>query len=68
MRDVRPKLATREEVAEYLGVPAATLTQWAHRKKGPRYVRIGRYARYSWEDVESWLAQQAVGGAERGAA
>lgn len=55
-------LATRAEVAEYLGVPPTTLTQWAHRDKGPAYVRIGRHARYRWSDVEKWLDQQQRGG------
>lgn len=63
MRDERP-LATRVQVAEYLNLPAGTLTQWAHRGIGPKYKRVGRHARYSWSDVDSWLAQQQeVGGA-----
>jgi excisionase family DNA binding protein len=62
MQDTRP-LASRSEVATYLGIPAATLTQWAHRGIGPAYVRIGRHARYRWSDVEAWLVQQASGGA-----
>jgi excisionase family DNA binding protein len=61
MRDTKP-LAGREEVAEYLGVPVLTLVSWAHRSKGPAYIRVGRYARYRWSDVESWLAQQVRGG------
>jgi excisionase family DNA binding protein len=55
-------LATRTEVAEYLGVPTATVNMWAHRGKGPKYVRIGRHARYRWADVEAWLDQQTQGG------
>jgi excisionase family DNA binding protein len=61
MRDV-PPLASRAEVAAYLGVPAATLTQWAHRGTGPRYTRIGRHAKYAWSDVDVWLEQQPAGG------
>lgn len=53
----RRALATREQVAEYLGVPATTLAQWAHRGIGPAYVRVGRYARYAWSDVDAWLEQ-----------
>lgn len=55
-------LATRKEVAEYLGVPAATLDQWASRGVGPRYHRVGKHARYRWSDVDKWLELQAGGG------
>lgn len=63
MKDARVgRLATRDEVAEYLGVPPATLRQWAYRDKGPRYVRVGRHVRHDWGDVERWLAEQETGG------
>jgi excisionase family DNA binding protein len=55
-------LATRAEVAQFLGVPPGTLTQWAHRGVGPKYTRVGRHARYSWSDVEHWLERQNTGG------
>jgi excisionase family DNA binding protein len=56
------RLATRAEVAEYLGVPSGTLTQWAHKGTGPRYTRVGRHARYRWSDVDKWLEKQSTGG------
>jgi excisionase family DNA binding protein len=59
--NTRP-LASRPQVAEYLGVPVATLEQWAHKNSGPRYARVGRHVRYRWEDVEAWLAEQEQGG------
>lgn len=58
MLDTQP-LATRKEVAEYLGVPPTTLDQWASRGSGPRYHRVGRHARYRWSDVDKWLELQA---------
>lgn len=61
MRDTRP-LASRSEVAAYLGLPVATLSQWAHRGAGPRYKIIGRHSKYAWPDVEAWLEQQHGGG------
>lgn len=61
MKDMRP-LASREEVAAYLGVPPQTLAIWAHRSKGPKYIRIGRHAKYDWGDVECWLREQPVHG------
>ncbi len=58
------RLATRAEVAKYLGVPPATLTAWAYRNKGPRYRLVGRHARYDWADVRRWLDAQQQGGGE----
>lgn len=59
----RRPLATPEEVADYYGVPVATLYQWRHRGVGPRASKVGRHVRYRWEDVEKWLDQRAGGGA-----
>lgn len=50
--------ASRDEVADYLRVPATTLAQWAHKGKGPKYSRVGRHTRYRWADVERWLDEQ----------
>lgn len=61
MRDIRP-LATPEQVAEYYGIPVATLYQWRLRAKGPRASKVGRHLRYRWADVEKWLDAQATGG------
>ena len=66
-RSQRPEpLASRGEVAAYLGVPATTLDQWASGGTGPAYIRVGRHARYRWSDVEDWLQTQRVtpGGVE----
>lgn len=59
----RDRLASRKEVAEYICVSESTLAQWAYRKKGPKYRIIGRHARYSWADVDKWIAAQESGGA-----
>lgn len=57
------RLASRPEVANYLGVPVATLVRWAYVRTGPKYRKVGRHARYSWQDVDRWLATQETGGA-----
>lgn len=57
------RLASRTDVAEFLGVPVATVTAWAHKRVGPPYRIVGRHARYRWNDVEAWLASQESGGA-----
>jgi excisionase family DNA binding protein len=56
------RLASRSEVADFLGVPVATLVRWAYTRTGPPYKIIGRHARYRWADVEAWLAQKESGG------
>lgn len=55
----RRALATPEEVAEYYGVPVATLYQWRHRGLGPRSSKVGRHVRYRWEDVERYIDEKA---------
>ncbi|MDP9329835.1 MAG: hypothetical protein M3P11_04235 [Actinomycetota bacterium] len=32
-----------------------TLEEWAYRRTGPKYLRLGRHARYRIRDVEAWL-------------
>lgn len=56
----RRKLATAEEVADYLGVPLATIYQWSSRGGGPRLIKVGRHLRARWDDVEKWLDAQTI--------
>lgn len=49
-------LATGAQVAELFGVPEKTLTEWRCRGIGPKYLKIGRYVRYRWPDVDAWLS------------
>jgi excisionase family DNA binding protein len=53
--ETRERLLTVEELADYLGVPIATLYQWRHRREGPPGFRVGRYIRYQRTDVEQWI-------------
>ncbi len=60
----RVPLGSTEEVAAYLGdIPVKTLIQWRYKGTGPKYVKVGKYVRYRWSDVDAWLAGQerAVG-------
>ena len=52
---------TRPEVAERLRVPEKTLAQWAVKKTGPRYAKLGRHVRYRLADVEAWEDEQIRG-------
>lgn len=63
MAEGRRPLASVAEVSVYLRVPVSTIYQWRYRGVGPRAVRVGRYLRYRWEDVERWLEQQGRGSA-----
>lgn len=55
----RERLATIEEVAEYLGKTVNSLYVMRHRGTGPRSSKVGRTVRYRWSDVEKWLDEQA---------
>jgi hypothetical protein len=51
---------TRQQLAERLQLPPKTLDEWAARGIGPRYARIGKYARYRLSDVIAWENEQFV--------
>jgi excisionase family DNA binding protein len=57
-----PKLLTRKEAAEILGVRPETLAVWhcTRRYKLP-VVKVGRSCRYRLADLEQWLATRTVG-------
>ncbi len=52
------RLLTVDELAEYLGVPVATVYAWRHRREGPRGFRVGKYVRYRMSDVQEWIQHQ----------
>lgn len=54
----RPPLATAQEVAEYCGVPIKTVYTWNYTGK-LKPIKVGRYVRYRWADIEAYLDQQA---------
>lgn len=56
--DERKGLGSVPQVAAYLGIPEKTMYQWRTQAKGPRGIRVGKYVRYRWSDVESWLDDQ----------
>ena len=43
------RLLTVEELAEYLGVPVATIYAWRYRREGPLGFRVGKHLRFRWE-------------------
>ncbi|MFJ5993307.1 helix-turn-helix transcriptional regulator [Lentzea sp. NPDC092896] len=62
----RPRFITVEclwtpaVLAEFLGIPEKTLTDWRYRGIGPSFVRLGKHVRYRPDDVRSWLDEQAA--------
>jgi excisionase family DNA binding protein len=56
--DTRDRLLNVEQLANYLGVPVATLYQWRYRGEGPPGFRVGRHVRYRWTDVAEWIERQ----------
>jgi excisionase family DNA binding protein len=50
------KLWSVQELADFLGVPVATVYQWRTKRYGPVGIRIGKHVRYRPADVERWLA------------
>ena len=52
------RLLTVEDLAEYLGVPVATLYAWRSQRQGPRGFRVGRHLRYRWTDIEEWISDR----------
>jgi excisionase family DNA binding protein len=53
-------LMTVEAVAEYLGVPMATVYAWNSRETGPKRYRLGKHVRYRRADVDAWIDTQAT--------
>lgn len=55
------RLMEPQEVADYLLVPVATLAQWRYLGEGPPFLKIGRFVRYRWPEVERWLSSRSRG-------
>lgn len=59
-------LLSIEDLAEYLGVPVATIYDWRVDGKGPCGVRVGRHVKFTQSDVLAWIeAQREVRPGER---
>ena len=52
------RLLTVEDLADYLGVPVATMYAWRYRHQGPPGFRVGRHLRYRRSDVDEWIDHQ----------
>jgi excisionase family DNA binding protein len=52
-------LWSTDDVAKFLGVPAATVRYWTWLGVGPKSMKIGRYRRFRRSDVERWAEARA---------
>jgi excisionase family DNA binding protein len=51
-----PRLMSRHEAAEYLGVKPQTLAIWATTKRyNLPYIKVGRLAKYRQEDLDEFI-------------
>lgn len=51
------KMYDQNEVAEMLGVSTKTLEYWRWKKIGPKFIKIGRLARYLESDVVAFIQE-----------
>ena len=51
-------LLSIHDLAEYLGVPVATIYDWRVDGKGPCGIRVGRHVKFAQSDVQAWLDSQ----------
>jgi excisionase family DNA binding protein len=57
-RPTAPQLWTIDVLAEFLGVPRATIYRWRHIGTGPRGIRVGKHVRFDPDEVARWVEQQ----------
>ena len=51
-------LVSAQELADFLGVPVATIYAWRYRGQKPDGFRAGKHLRYRWSDIEEWVNGQ----------
>lgn len=50
----------RREAAELLGIKEQTLASWAHCRRGPAFIKVGRSVRYKLADLEKYVSDARV--------
>lgn len=59
-KEVIGELLTSEEVGARLRIKPSTLKQWASRRVGVAFIKIGKHRYYSSADVESFINSKKV--------
>jgi excisionase family DNA binding protein len=54
------RLLTPHEAARLMGVSVHTLSWYRRVRKGPRFLRVGRHARYAPADLRAYMAAVGV--------
>jgi predicted DNA-binding transcriptional regulator AlpA len=49
------RLMDQKDVAAMLGISVKTLESWRWKKVGPRFIKLGRLARYRMSDVLAYV-------------
>jgi len=52
------RFLNEEEISQITGLAVSTHQKLRLKRRGPRWVRLGRSIRYSLWDVQDWLARQ----------
>ena len=61
-REIKSRLMTPKEVADYLGIELETLNNWRCTKRySLPYTKIGRLVRYRADDVEAFVTSRIKG-------
>ena len=55
--DTLERLLSAEDLANYLGVPVATIYTWRYRGHGPPGFRAGRHLRFRTSDVTNCITE-----------
>ncbi len=58
--DATAPLWAPQELADYLGVPLATVYVWRTRGGGPPALKVGRHLRFRAEDVATWVRSREL--------
>ncbi len=53
-------LLTTNEAAEYLRLKRQTLATWRHTRKGPDYIKMGRYVMYEKKALDKLISENRV--------
>jgi excisionase family DNA binding protein len=54
------ELYSVKEACSYLKVSIHTLNKWRSEKKGPPYIKMGRYVKYNRESLDRFLHNHEI--------